>query len=370
MSRTPYPSTLFLSTPTTTTTTNSSTTPSTRLDSFAGEGGNLVDDLTDWRPSVVVTQSALLTAGFELHADLDRLHTDLCRVVAPERSAARTLPLLSPSVEQFGGVAGWRLREAPAVEVVGSGEGDGDGDGDGDGGVIGAAPSHSQLGETCALRDRNAYAPYRWMFSGLTARAEALDDRFEEVRGAIAARARISTDAVTFGRICAEADSSRVNVASVSLDCEGSKGRLSLDFREVLKFAVFPGQIVGVRGAAVGADRLMVTAVTTDGRPPHVLVPVGNATALSTVRSQGGPVRAWVAAGPFSESGKVDFTPLLELVNEATNGIDYPLPDVLVLSGPFIDADNVRVKSTAGAGRAGVPTYRIMFQEREDAMIE
>jgi hypothetical protein len=88
------------------------------------------------------------------------------------------------------------------------------------------------------------------MFSGLPARAEALDERLEEVRGAIAARARIAADAVSFGRICAEGDAARVNAASVSLERANGAGRLSLDFREVPKFAVFPGQVVGVRGAA------------------------------------------------------------------------------------------------------------------------
>ncbi len=311
-----------------------------------------------------MTQSALLAAGFELHADLDKLHTDLCRVVAPER--ARILPLVSPSVEQFGGVAGWRIQEPLAVVALG-GEG---GEEELDGGVTTAAAVAAVTGGASsapltALRDRNAYAPYRWMFSGLPARAEALDERMEEVRAAIAARAHIASDAVSFGRICAEADASRVNVASVSLESAGAKGRLALDFREVPKFAVFPGQIVGVRGAAVGADKLMVTSLISDGRPPPVLVPVGNALALSTVRQEGGPVRAWVAVGPYSETAKVNFDPILELVVEAVNGVDYPRPDVLVLCGPFIDAENAQIKSTQGAGLSSVPTYRNMFQDRE-----
>jgi hypothetical protein len=321
-------------------------------DSFRGASGSLRDDAR--QPAARLTREALLGAGFELHAEFSLLHTDLCRGWEGAPLKSSSVPLVSPSAEQFGAVAGWQLEERvappPAAAAAEGGEGGGGG---------GAPPAALSAPTSIPqpIVDRNTYAPYRWMFSPLHERAEALEERLEEVGAALAGRAGVPVDAMSVGRICTEADASRVNAASVTLElarAAGGAGRLSLDLREVPTFAVFPGQVVGVQGAATGADRLAVTALFTDGAAPYAAAPARNARALAAARRTGGPIRAWVAAGPFTDAKNLDYEPLQELLAEATQAERGAQPDVVVLMGPFVDVDHPLVK--AGSVTAdGVP---------------
>jgi DNA polymerase alpha subunit B len=186
------------------------------------------------------------------------------------------------------------------------------------------------------------------MFSPLHERAEALEERLEEVGAALAGRAGVPAEAMSVGRICTEADASKVNAASVTLELARSAagaGRLSLDLREVPSFSVFPGQVVGVQGAATGADRLAVTALFADGAAPYAATPVRNARALAAARRAGGPTRVWVAAGPFTDAKNLDYEPLQEFLAEATQAEKGKMPDAIVLVGPFVDADHPMIKA-------------------------
>jgi DNA polymerase alpha subunit B len=184
------------------------------------------------------------------------------------------------------------------------------------------------------------------MFSPLHERSAELRDRLEEMVGALGAGAAVPAEAMTIGRICAEAEASRINTASVSLELAGGGGVMKLDLREVPRFAVFPGQIVGVQGASTGADRLAVTDLHTGGAAPYARMPMANARALARVRGKGGPTRVWVAAGPFTDPKDMNFEPLLEFLAEATQAEEGWGPNVLVLQGPFVDADHPLIRST------------------------
>lgn len=337
-------------------------------EAYRGASGTLTDP--GGQPSSRLTRESLLGAGFELHADLSLLQTDLCRgwEGAPLKSSA--VPLVCPSAEQFGAVVGWTLEErvapaaaAAAAAAEGGGEGGGGG-GSGGGGGGGVAPSAAPSSIPASVVDRNTYAPYRWMFSPLHERAEALEERLEEVGAALAGRAGVPAEAMSVGRVCTEADASRVNAASVTLELARSAAgaaRLSLDLREVPSFTVFPGQVVGVQGAATSAERLAVTALFADGAAPYAALPVHNARALAAARRGGGPTRAWVAAGPFTDAKNNAYEPLQEFLAEATQAERGRMPDVIVLMGPFVDVDHPQVKTGAVEYEGAPTTFAQLF---------
>jgi hypothetical protein len=326
-----------------------------RLESFMGTGGSLPDVST---PSARVTQEALLREGFMLHADMDKLHTDLCKAWSGSGGGSgggggggggkkeRVLPLVCPSVEQYGAVVGLQLEEREPVPSAREAAEAAEGEGGGGAGGAPAAPPQRGFLPPQPLRDRNTYLPYRWMFSPLHERSAALRDRLEEMVGALAGATSVPLEAMTIGRICAEAEASRINTASVSLELAGGGGVVKLDLREVPRFAVFPGQIVGVQGASTGADRLAVSDLHTGGAAPYARMPIANARALARVRGKGGPTRVWVAAGPFTDPKDLHFEPLQEFLAEATQAEAGQSPNVLLLQGPFVDAEHPMVRST------------------------
>ena len=297
-----------------------------------------------------------------LHADMDKLHTDLCKVWVGSQGGAKkdkALPLVSPSVEQFGAVVGLQLEErepvpsarevAEASEAAAAAAAAAASDASSASSSAAPAPSAPQRGfqPPQPLRDRNTYLPYRWMFSPLHERSAALRERMEEMVGALASTAAVPLEAMTVGRICAEAEASRVNTASVALELAQGGGTVKLDLREVPRYAVFPGQVLGVQGATTGADRLAVSDLHTASAAPYARMPLANAAALARVRGKGGPTRVWVAAGPFTDPRDLLFEPLQEFLAEATQAEEGQAPNVLVLQGPFVDLEHPMVRSTA-----------------------
>jgi hypothetical protein len=317
-----------------------------RLETFSGTGGALPESSL---PSVPVTQEALLRESFVFHAELSKLHTDLCKAWEQKGAGgnAKVVPWVSPSVEQFGAVVGMQLEEheplRSARELALDAE---------EGGASTQPTMQQQRGflPPQPLRDRNAYLPYRWMFSPLHERSAALRDRLEEMVTALGSAAPLPLESMTVGRICAEAEASKLSNASVSLELArgsggGGGGIMRLDLREVPRFAVFPGQVVGVQGASTAADRLAVSDLATSAAAPYARMPIANAVALAKVRGKGGPTRVWVAAGPFTDPKDFQFEPLHNFLAEAIAA--EPPPNVIVLQGPFVDMDHPMVKSTA-----------------------
>jgi len=340
------------------------------LDVFAGLSGQLRDP-RGGRPAARPSLDALLAAGFEPQADAARLAGGGLGRLQPPASAAQVAaaaaaqgwPLVTPSAELFGAVVGWRVEDRSGGE---------------------AAAAAAAAGAERALApvlDRNVYEPYRFMFSPLAERAGALADRLDEVGAAIvgnavaeelaaaaaasaaaAARAAAGGAAelpppppraaagMSVGRVCLDGESGRLNASSVALELlqragAGAGARMTLDLREVPAFGVFPGQIIGVRGVAPTGQRLIVSEIFANGAAPRAQVPLANARALHRARSAGGggPVRVWCACGPYSSSADLKYDPLTNLLAEIANA--SPPPDVLVLQGPFVDAEHPQSRS-------------------------
>jgi DNA polymerase alpha subunit B len=151
------------------------------------------------------------------------------------------------------------------------------------------------------------------------------------------------------GRVCVEGEG-RINPGSVLL--EGTRNlsdgkRIKLDLSKVGSFDVFPGQVIAVEG-------VHKTIATREGPSYQFAVsrvlepsPLGNlqmprfyvANLNDNMKSHAITVVA--AAGPFSLNADLSFSPLHDLLQH----VNETHPDVLILAGPFIDAERADVKN-------------------------
>ena len=181
-----------------------------------------------------------------------------------------------------------------------------------------------------APEHRNADVPFKYMFTTLDDRAEALEGRLAEVGDAIVAAHGLEAlvvpagttsqaPVVVVGRICVDGEG-KINPSSVLL--EGSNahgplpsarlGRIHLDLREVPSFSLFPGQIVAAKGMCTRGDTLIVSELFVSAATALPVMPGGNAGALADAfsRADSGPLRIWAAAGPFTLHADLAYSPL------------------------------------------------------------
>ena len=148
------------------------------------------------------------------------------------------------------------------------------------------------------------------------------------------------------GRICCEGDHGNINASSVLL--EGANGkRVRLDLSHVMQFAVFPGQIVVLRGNNTSGESIIVREMWSDATLPMAKTPADKmATWNETEAFLGGmPLSIMTASGPFTSSADLTYKPLQDLLEHAAQ----QKPDVLILTGPFVDCKHRQLNpETAG----------------------
>jgi len=161
-----------------------------------------------------------------------------------------------------------------------------------------------------------------------------------------------------------QAHEGRINATSVLL--EGSRhlsggARIELDLSHLksdkTSYSLFPGQIVAVEGMNT-SGRKMVAHRICEG--------AAHEAQKSTVKElmryhhddsfQGGsPLKIMAACGPFTTSDNLDYEPFVDLVNV----INKEKPDVVLLTGPFVDMRHQAV-------RGGQTT--LQFQDGEETL--
>mmetsp|Transcript_1536 Transcript_1536/g.2878 ORF Transcript_1536/g.2878 Transcript_1536/m.2878 type:complete len:237 (-) Transcript_1536:2419-3129(-) len=122
----------------------------------------------------------------------------------------------------------------------------------------------------------NVSQRYRFMFTTLEERARALDQHLLQLQADMCATLGLSEDELAplglpapetvwaCGRVCNESSSGKLNATSVVL--EGSRvfsggRRVELDLQALPKFAVFPGQIVLVRGINSSGRKMVLVNI-------------------------------------------------------------------------------------------------------------
>lgn len=107
---------------------------------------------------------------------------------------------------------------------------------------------------------------------------------------------------------------------------------LSLNFSRIKSCSIFPGQVVLAKGFIPKGNSFVVEEIHTERKltPPN---PLKVDRELQFV----------VAAGPFTDSTDLCYEPLHDLLNYLKDH----RPDVLVLTGPFLDADHKTIGELA-----------------------
>merc|ERR1719253_223944 len=191
---------------------------------------------------------------------------------------------------------------------------------------------------------------YVWMDEALEDRAASREQRLTACEGQVAqamlqrhagedivvGSVGVPTQQETglVGRIVCEGLDGKLNERSILLEGSraSSKGaRVQLNVAECPQIAAFPGQIVGVLGRSGMAGttfhaRDFIAGLPSDAAP----------TAAPSA-----PLHMMVLSGPYCLRDSLDYTPLEQALEHAAR----EMPQVLVLLGPFLDANNAKVSS-------------------------
>jgi len=139
------------------------------------------------------------------------------------------------------------------------------------------------------------------------------------------------------GRVVCDGEG-RLNERAVliegSVKYSGGK-RIRLELRDVPRFSLFPGQVVAAEGFNPSGHCFTATKLYTSSPAPVSQIPPANTSAQ--------PLSIVIASGPFCCSEDVDYTPLKDLLGY----VEEQKADMVLLVGPFVDAEHPAVKSGA-----------------------
>ena len=179
-----------------------------------------------------------------------------------------------------------------------------------------------------------------------------------------------------------QAHEGRINATSVLL--EGSRhmsggARVEVDLSYMksnnLSYSLFPGQIVAIEGMNCSGRKLVAQRICEGAPHAPIQTPVADLIKYhhSDKYQSGIPLKVVVAAGPFTCSDNLEYEPLIDLVNTI---ITKSKPDVVILSGPFVDMNQKMVASgdtflVTGKGdeKILVP-YESIFLEQISSVLE
>lgn len=133
------------------------------------------------------------------------------------------------------------------------------------------------------------------------------------------------------GRVCCDTEGEHLNAQSVIL--EGSVtvshgARVPLDLSACPEFRLFPGQVAVVKGTNPSGFRIAASEVLTS-LPLLVQQPMEDDSAQDGTSFI-------IAAGPYTATDNLAYEPLAALLEHCVEA----QPDVLMLAGPFLDADH------------------------------
>lgn len=212
--------------------------------------------------------------------------------------------------------------------------------------------------------ESNRTEAYRYMFTTTEQRSNALDQRLEDMGRLIIEKYQLGkTDDATplegvgipradevccIGRICNAAHEGRINSTSILL--EGSRlsstgARVPVDFSLLqsnkTSYSVFPGQIVALEGMNPSGRKLQVRRFCEGAAADPLCSRVDDLKQWHYQEQEGQPLKLIAAAGPFTTSDNFNYQPLQDLLHV----VKSDRPDVVILTGPFVNMEHKAVKS-------------------------
>jgi len=196
---------------------------------------------------------------------------------------------------------------------------------------------------------------YRPMHQKLSEASEVMDDRVDEFMDMIQEHHELAdeqfgnpstaspSEIIAVGRISCDALDGKLSPSSVLLEASrkmGAGSRVQLKLDAVPSYSFFPGQIVAVKGVNASGEYLAVSEILDIPRLPYPTSSPG--VLLETAdRLLAGGLNIVVASGPYTTDDNLYFEALSEICDQAAESC----PDVLILTGPFIDADHPLIRA-------------------------
>jgi DNA polymerase alpha subunit B len=196
---------------------------------------------------------------------------------------------------------------------------------------------------------------YKPMAMQLSSASEILDDRIDSFTELIQEyhnlpdssfgnpAAQSSSEVVAVGRIACDQPDGKLNAASVVLETSRRMGagmRVPLKFENGTGYDLFPGKIVAIRGTNVSGEYFSVSETL----PLPLLPPAASTPSelevynerLADASGETRPLSYLIASGPYTPETDLTFPALHSLISTATT----QRPDVLILTGPFLDLEH------------------------------
>jgi DNA polymerase alpha subunit B len=196
---------------------------------------------------------------------------------------------------------------------------------------------------------------YKPMAMKLSEASETLDDRIdiftEQVQNHYELEdsafgnpaAQSTAEIVAVGRIACDQPNGKLNASSLVLETSRRMGagmRVPLQMDPSLSYDFFPGKIVALRGMNPNGEFFRPTEVLPMPLlPPAASLPsdLANHNArLEDATGESPPLNLMIASGPYTTDTDLSFAPLHALLNTAAT----QKPDLLLLSGPFLDLEH------------------------------
>lgn len=134
------------------------------------------------------------------------------------------------------------------------------------------------------------------------------------------------------GRVCSDNDYQLDPNSTMLIGADEMKLRtVRLNFNRIKNVSLYPGQTVFAQGLNPRGDILYVDEIFSERQLTHATMPNLEEN-LNMV----------IASGPFCKHDELNYEPLNELIAYCKQN----KPDVLILLGPFLDADHKCVQET------------------------
>ncbi|KAK6536519.1 DNA-directed DNA polymerase alpha subunit pol12 [Arthrobotrys megalospora] len=208
----------------------------------------------------------------------------------------------------------------------------------------------------CIVNVKTINFQYKPMYQQLTKASEYFDDLIDEYADTIGDEheipaedfcnpcSKLPEEVVVVGRIVTDVMDSQKRSNEASLLLEASRGggagkRVRLDLTALKGYAFFPGMLVAFKATNPTGDKLIVNSILD---PPTYFEACSSVAQLEdeVQKLSSGNLNVFIAAGPYTTDDNLDFEGLIELVDK----IVETEPDVVFLSGPFIDTEHPKVK--------------------------
>ena len=159
---------------------------------------------------------------------------------------------------------------------------------------------------------------------------------------------------------------------STTVMLEGSRAssgsaRVEVDLRHLKSdYSLFPGQIVAIEGYNT-TGRSLVAQRLCEGAPhPPNQTKADDLFRFHYQVQDGSPLQIVTAAGPFTTADNLDYQPLVDLISYLVE----QEPDVVILTGPFVDMRHATVASGNTVVDDSVVPLEVLFAHKVSQVLE